>query len=179
MEAVSSFAHPETASLLQSGYSDYQIGTFKNFDQLVEDALIVLGPRLKVFFQYELCFAKRMKSQLLISHSFSPSLPRREEEGKIKPLFRNIPVVFGISHQFLFQYGTLRVRRPRRCLARRCDQGERRYVGFTTEERGLVEAGLPERRGAARIGSDAEILFPPVYQRGGRRTGEASVPQCG
>jgi hypothetical protein len=52
-------------------------------------------------------------------------------------------------------------------------------VGFTTEERGLVEAGLPERRGAARIGSDAEILFPPVYQRGGRSTGEASVPQCG
>jgi hypothetical protein len=53
MEAVSSFAHSETASLLQSAYSDYQIGAFENFHQLVEDALIVLGPRLKlkVFFQ--------------------------------------------------------------------------------------------------------------------------------
>jgi hypothetical protein len=66
MEAVSSFAHPETASLLESAYSDYQIGAFENFHQLVEDALIVLGPRL----QYELRFANRMKSQLLISHRF-------------------------------------------------------------------------------------------------------------
>jgi hypothetical protein len=128
MEAVSSFAHSETASLLQSAYSDYQIGAFENFDQLVEDALIVLGPRLKVFFQYELRFANRMKSQLLISHRFSSSnkLPQREEEGKIKPLFGNIPVIFWISHQFLFQYGTLRVRGPPRCLAWRCDQGGRR-----------------------------------------------------
>ena len=62
MEAVSS---SETASLPES-YSEYQIGAFENFHQLVEDALIVLGPRL----QYELRFANRMKSQLLISHRF-------------------------------------------------------------------------------------------------------------
>jgi hypothetical protein len=66
MEAVSSFAHSETASLLQSACSDYQIGAFENFHQLVEDAVIVLGPRL----QYELRFANRMKSQLLICHRF-------------------------------------------------------------------------------------------------------------
>jgi len=54
MQAVFSFAHSETASLLQSAYSDYQIGAFENFHQLVEDALIVLvvlGSRLKVIFQ--------------------------------------------------------------------------------------------------------------------------------
>jgi len=49
MRAVSSFAHSKTASLLQSAYSDYEIRAFENFHQLVEDALIVLGPRLKVF----------------------------------------------------------------------------------------------------------------------------------
>jgi hypothetical protein len=52
--------------LLQSAYSDYQIGAFENFHQLVEDALIVLGPRL----QHELRFANRMKRRLLISHRF-------------------------------------------------------------------------------------------------------------
>ena len=50
--------------MLESAYTDYQIGAFENFDQLVGGALIVLGPRL----QYELRFANRMKSQLLISH---------------------------------------------------------------------------------------------------------------
>jgi hypothetical protein len=49
MRSVSSFAHSKTVSLLQSAYSDYEIGAFEDFHQLVEDALIVLGPRLKVF----------------------------------------------------------------------------------------------------------------------------------
>jgi len=51
MQAVSSFAHLRDCSLLQSAYSNYQIGAFENFHQLVEDALIVLGSRLKAFFQ--------------------------------------------------------------------------------------------------------------------------------
>jgi len=51
METVSSFAHLRDWSLLQLACSDYQIGALENFHQLVEDALIVLGPRLKVFFQ--------------------------------------------------------------------------------------------------------------------------------
>jgi len=109
MEAVSSFAHPETASLPES---NYQIGAFENFHQLVEDALIVLGPRP----QYELRFANRMKSQLLISHRFlliKHKLPRRLEEGKIKPPSENIPVFLGISHQFLFQYGRARKARKK------------------------------------------------------------------
>src|SRR5258705_13877976 len=103
MEAVSSFAHPETASLPES---IYQIGAFENFHQLGEDALIVLGPRL----QHELRFANRRKRRLLISHRFllfkHKLLPRREE-GKIKPPSENTPPFFGASHQFLFQYGRL------------------------------------------------------------------------
>jgi hypothetical protein len=59
--------------LLQSTYSDYQIGPFENLHQLVENApLVVLGARLKVFFQYSLRFADRLKGQLLISHCFFP-----------------------------------------------------------------------------------------------------------
>jgi hypothetical protein len=107
MEAVSSFAHSETASLLQSGYSDYQIGTFKNFDQLVEDAVIVVRPRLKVFFQYKLRFPNRMKSQLLISHRFSPSnqLPREKKKDKSSHFLGISPLFFGYPINFCFKTG--------------------------------------------------------------------------
>jgi hypothetical protein len=66
--AVSSFSHWETVLTLQAAYSDNQIGAFENFHQLVKDALIALRPGPKVFFQYELRFVNRLKSQLLISH---------------------------------------------------------------------------------------------------------------
>src|ERR1700730_11162424 len=69
---VSSFAHWETALSLQAAYSDYQIGAFENFHQLVEDTLIILRPGPKVFFQYELRFVNCLKSQLLIGHLFLP-----------------------------------------------------------------------------------------------------------
>src|SRR5260370_8831325 len=108
MGAVSSFAHPETGSLLESAYSEYQIGAFENFHQLVEDALIVLGPRL----QYELRFAHRMKSQLLISHCFllikQIAAGEKKKEKANRPS-ENIPVFFGISHHFWLQYRPLRV----------------------------------------------------------------------
>jgi hypothetical protein len=54
-----------------------------------------------------------MKSQLVIGHCFySPNKsPQREEEGKIKSPFGNIPVIFWMSHQFLFQYRPLRMRK--------------------------------------------------------------------
>jgi hypothetical protein len=58
--------------LLQAAYSNYQIGAFENFHQLVEDTLIVLRPGPKVFFQYELRFVNCLKSQLLIGHLFLP-----------------------------------------------------------------------------------------------------------
>jgi hypothetical protein len=59
--------------LLQSTYSDYQIGPFENLHQPVKNApLVVLGARLKIFFQYLLRSADRMKRQLLISHCFFP-----------------------------------------------------------------------------------------------------------
>jgi hypothetical protein len=49
-------------SLLQSTYGDDQLGSFENFHQLVEYALIVLRARLKIFLQYALRFANGLKS---------------------------------------------------------------------------------------------------------------------
>jgi hypothetical protein len=66
-----SLAHGETLPL-QAAYGDYQIRAFENFDQSVEDPLIVLRPGPKVFFEYELRLVDRLKSQLLISHLFLP-----------------------------------------------------------------------------------------------------------
>jgi hypothetical protein len=71
--------------LLQAAYSDCQIGVFENFHRLVEDTLIVRRPGPKVFLQYELRFANRLKSQLSISHLFLPikqMLPGREEKNE-------------------------------------------------------------------------------------------------
>ena len=65
--------------MLQSAYSDYQFGPFKNFHQFVEDALVVLRSGLKVLLQYALCFADRLKRQLLISHSLSPITQNKTE----------------------------------------------------------------------------------------------------
>jgi len=104
MQAVCSFAHPETASLLESAYSDYPIGAFENFHQLVEDALIILAPRL----QYELRFANRMKSQLLISHRFySLNTNCRGEKKKEKSshLLRISPFFLGYPINFCFNMG--------------------------------------------------------------------------
>jgi hypothetical protein len=103
---VSSSAHRETALFLQAAYCDYQIGSFENFHQLVEDKLIVLRPGPKVFFQYELRFVNCLKSQLLISHLFLPikqMLLRQKKERKIKRVLGNSPRFFELSHQFLFQ----------------------------------------------------------------------------
>jgi len=59
--------------LLQSTYGDNQIRPFEDLHQLVENApLAVLGARLKIFFQYSLGFADRLKRQLFISHCFFP-----------------------------------------------------------------------------------------------------------
>jgi len=59
--------------LLQSAYSDYQIGPFENLHQLIENTpLVGMGAGLKVFFQYTLRFTDRPNSQLLISHCFVP-----------------------------------------------------------------------------------------------------------
>lgn len=63
----------KTTSLLQSTYSNYQIGPFENLHQLVKNTpLVRKGARLKEFFQYALRFADRLKSQLLIGHRFLP-----------------------------------------------------------------------------------------------------------
>ncbi|TYO61991.1 hypothetical protein FXV83_35395 [Bradyrhizobium hipponense] len=61
IEAVCSWAD-SIASLLQSAYGDDQGGAFENFHQLLKDMRIILGPGLKVFFQYELRFANCLQS---------------------------------------------------------------------------------------------------------------------
>jgi hypothetical protein len=114
--AVSSLVHCETALSLQTAYSDHQIGAFENFHQLVYDTLMVLRPwPKKVFFQYELRFVNRLKSQLLISHLFLPinQMPlRRRDEAINQAAFRKYPRFFGLSDQFLFQCGN-----PHRTIA--------------------------------------------------------------
>jgi hypothetical protein len=77
MKRASSSEPLDTGSSPQPAYSDDQIGPFENFHQLVEDALIVVRSRLKVFFQNTLGFADGLKSQLLISHHFLPIRWRR------------------------------------------------------------------------------------------------------
>ena len=100
--AVCSLAHCGAALSLQAAYGDYQIGAFENFHQPVEDTLIVLRPGPKVFFEYELRFINRLKSQLLISHLFLPitNAPRlkgtRNQAGfeKYPRLFDTIDQIF-------------------------------------------------------------------------------------
>jgi hypothetical protein len=118
---VSSFARCETALLLQAAYCDYQIGAFENFQQLVEDTLIVLRPGPKVFFQYELRFVNCLKSQLLIGHHFLPikivdqspllthqtTLSGQKKEREIKPILGIIPAVFNYSINFCFNVEAL------------------------------------------------------------------------
>jgi hypothetical protein len=99
--------------LLQAAYSNYQIGAFENFHQLVEDTLIVLRPGPKVFFQYELGFVNRVKSQLLISHLFLPikQMPLgQKKERKIKPLLGDVPAFLNYSINFCFNVRALRAR---------------------------------------------------------------------
>ena len=82
--------------LLQAAYCNYQIGAFENFHQLVEDELIILRPGPKVFFQYELGFVNRLKSQLLISHLFFPiketPSPRRRRNKKSSAFWEISPI---------------------------------------------------------------------------------------
>ena len=90
-------------SLLQSTHRDHQIGPFENFHQLVEDTLVIVGSRLKVFLQNTLGFADGLKSQLLISHRFLPIRWRRPAgKWKIKPILGIIPSTFvsGVSVVF-------------------------------------------------------------------------------
>src|SRR5260370_42517344 len=114
--AVCSFAHCKAALSLQAAYSDCQIGAFENFHQPVEDTLIVLRPGPKVFFQYELRFANRLKSQLLISHLFLPikrMLPGQKKEREIKQLLENIPAFLNYPINFCFNVEALSARSRR------------------------------------------------------------------
>jgi hypothetical protein len=98
--------------LLQAAYSNYQIGAFENFHVLVEDMLIVLRPGSKVFFQYELRFVNRLKSQLLISHLFFLPIKEmpsdREKEAKNQAAFWEIsPLYLDDFINFYFNAGAL------------------------------------------------------------------------
>jgi hypothetical protein len=95
--------------LLQAAYSHYQIGAFENFHELVEDMLIVLRPGPKVFFQYELRFVNRLKSQLLISHLFFLPIKEMPSDGakrqEIKPPFGRYPRFFWIISSIFISMG--------------------------------------------------------------------------
>jgi hypothetical protein len=93
---ISSFGHRETALSLQAAYSDYQIGAFENFHQLVEDTLVVLRPAPKVFLQYKLRCVNRPKSQLLISHAFLPikQMPGGRQRTRNQATFGKYPHFF-------------------------------------------------------------------------------------
>jgi hypothetical protein len=97
--------------LLQAAYGNYQIGAFENFHQLVEYTLIVLRPGPKVFFQYELRFVNRLKSQLLISHLFFSHQRNAVQPGKRSKkssrLLGDIPAFFDYSINFYFNAGGL------------------------------------------------------------------------
>ena len=93
--------------LLHAAHSHDQLGAFENFHQLLEDALIVLWPRPKEFFQDELRFVDRLKSQLLIGHLCLPicMLPRQIGGLEIKPLLGNAPVFLSDWINFYFNGG--------------------------------------------------------------------------
>jgi hypothetical protein len=81
--------------LLQSTYGDNQIGSFENFHQFGENALVVLGSWFEVFLQYALRFVDGLKNQLLIGHAFLPIQFRRVRgKRKIKSFFGIIPSTF-------------------------------------------------------------------------------------
>ena len=52
----------ENYSLLQSTHGDNEIGSFKNFDQFVEDALFMVKSRLEVLLQQALRFVDGLKN---------------------------------------------------------------------------------------------------------------------
>ena len=118
--------------LLQAAYSDDQIGAFENFHQLLEDALIVLRPGPKVFFQDELRVVDRLKSQLLIGHLCLPicMLPRQIGGLEIKPLWGNASVFLSHSINFYFNGEAIgaRSRRLTAFLTPTC-----RYAGGSPE----------------------------------------------
>jgi len=109
--------------LLQAAYCDYQIGAFENFHQLVENTLIVLRPRPKIFFQYELRFANCLNGQLLISHPSYPSnkwSPEEEtnraskrKEQEIKSILDKVSVFLNYPINFCFNVEALSVRLQR------------------------------------------------------------------
>jgi hypothetical protein len=74
--------------------------------------LIVLRPGPKVFFQYELRFVDRLKSQLLISHLFFPikEMPSgREKEARNQAVFWEMsPLFLHCSINFYFNAEALR-----------------------------------------------------------------------
>src|SRR5882724_4430500 len=70
--------------------------------------LIVLRPGPKVFFQYELRFVDRLKSQLLISHLFFPSKkcrPAGKRSKKSSRLLGDVPAFLNCSINFYFNAG--------------------------------------------------------------------------
>jgi hypothetical protein len=57
-----------TDAALQTINGDYEGGSLEQFDEAVEEAFVVVGSRLEVFFQDALRIADSLNSQFLIAH---------------------------------------------------------------------------------------------------------------
>jgi hypothetical protein len=107
IEAGSSLVCTRIASL-QSIYSDDQVRTFENFDQLVESTFDTLRSRLKVILENRLRLANRIECQLLIGHMFLPIHKLRPAgmAERNQDAFGEYSRYSLIFDQILFQYGT-------------------------------------------------------------------------
>jgi hypothetical protein len=57
-----------TDAALQTIKGDHEGGSLEHFDEAVEEAFVVVGSRLEVFFQDALSIADGLNSQFLVAH---------------------------------------------------------------------------------------------------------------
>jgi hypothetical protein len=57
-----------TDAALQTIDGHHEGGSLEHFDEAVEEAFVVVGSRLEVFFQDALCIADGLNSQFLVAH---------------------------------------------------------------------------------------------------------------
>ena len=83
--------------MLETAYSDYQIGPLENFHQLVEDTLVIVRSGLEVLLQYALRLDNGLKGQLLIGHRVLPIRCRPTRKGRDQAAFWDYPLTFCFS----------------------------------------------------------------------------------
>jgi hypothetical protein len=98
MRVLRHWSTSRPASLPQAAHGDHQIRPLEDFHQLVENALMVVRPRLEVFLQYALRLDDGLEGQLLLGHSplTHPLSPGEQRQRSSRFL--------GLSPHFLFQH---------------------------------------------------------------------------